>query len=48
MMLKVEPENSCVFTVQAMLQYTFVRSDFCSGMIISLLKDKHGDATVMS
>jgi len=29
----------------AMLQHSFVPSDFCKGIIIPLLKDKHGDAT---
>jgi len=32
----------------AMLQHSFVPSDFCKGIIIPLLKDKHGDATMQS
>jgi len=28
----------------AMLRHCFVPSDFCFGMIMPLLKDKHGDA----
>jgi len=28
-----------------MLRHCFVPSDFCFGMIMPLLKDKHGDAT---
>ena len=28
-----------------MLRHSFVPSDFCFGMIMPLLKDKHGDAT---
>jgi len=32
-------------SLHAMLQHSFVCSDFCKGIIIPLLKDKHGDAT---
>jgi len=33
----------CVL-LNTMLCHSFVQSDFCYGMIVPLLKDKHGDA----
>ena len=31
--------------VNAMMKHSFVPADFCFGMIIPLLKDKHGDTS---
>ena len=34
-----------VFLFNAMLRHSFVPADFCFGMIMLSLKDKHGDAS---
>ena len=36
---------SLLFT--AMLRYSFVPDDFCKGIIVPLLKSKHGDASTL-
>ena len=39
----VEPPLSNYFN--AMIAHCFVPADFCFGIVVPLLKDKHGDAT---